>query len=40
MCVIAIAVLHCSYSFVVPFVYRMVHVDEQNWRLRFQLITV
>ena len=37
---VIIAVLHCQYSFVIPFVYRMVHVDEANWVFRFRLITV
>lgn len=39
-CVLMIASLHAVYSFIVPFIYRMNHIDATNWTLRFQLITV
>ena len=32
--------LHCTYSFLVPFIYRIVFIDEANWTLRFQVVTV
>ena len=38
--VLLIASLHTVYSFLVPFIFRMNHVDPTNWTLRFQLITV
>jgi hypothetical protein len=37
---IVIAVIHCFYSFIIPFIYRIVFIDEDNWTLRFQVITV
>ena len=37
---IVIAVIHCIYSFIIPFIYRIVFIDESNWTLRFQVITV
>ena len=39
-CAIAlIAVLHCNYSFIIPFIYRIESVTSGNWNLRFQLVT-
>ena len=40
LAVIIIAAIHCVYSFIVPFIFRMNHIDATNWTLRFQLITV
>ena len=37
---IIIQVLHCSYSFLIPFIYRIVYIDEVNWTMRFQVVTV
>ena len=37
---IVIAVMHCFYSFVIPFIYRIVFIDEDNWTLRFQVTTL
>ena len=34
---IVIAVIHCFYSFIIPFIYRIVFIDEDNWTLRFQV---
>ena len=34
---IVIAVIHCLYSFIIPFIYRIVFIDEDNWTLRFQV---
>ena len=31
-----IASLHAVYSFIVPFIFRMNHIDQTNWTLRFQ----
>jgi len=38
--VLLVAALHAVYSFIVPFIFRMNHIDSTNWTLRFQLITV
>ena len=43
LCTFAIALittLHCNYSFIIPFIYRIEFLSEANWRLRFQMITV
>ena len=37
---VVIAIIHCVYSFIIPFIYRIVFIDEDNWTLRFQVITV
>jgi hypothetical protein len=37
---LVVASLHAVYSFIVPFIFRMNHIDATNWTLRFQLITV
>ena len=43
LCTVAlaiIAVLHCNYSFIIPFIYRIETVTVRNWTMRFQLVTV
>ena len=38
LCVCVVASIHTVYSFIIPFIFRMSHVDESNWTLRFQVV--
>lgn len=40
LAIVLISTLHCVYSFIIPFIYRIEHIDAANWTLRFQLISV